>query len=173
MPSQESYARFTDENGRIISGQFKTQLDVLAAKINKTVVRVGTKDASQVEKAKLHEFGSNKFIEFEEEGKHYKIKGVPARSFLRMPLGLFLPKALESIDMAVEENVDFNIEQVATALGQTSVEVVHEAFDSQGFGQWLPHQNEKYAENNDNPVLDKTGKLKNSIDFEIIERETI
>ena len=173
MPSQESYAKFTDENGRIVAGQFKTQLDVLAAKINKTVVRVGIKDASQVEQAKLHEFGSNRKMQFEEDGIKYNIKGVPARSFLRMPLGLFLPKALQEVNMAVEQEADFNVEQVAEAIGTTSVEVIHEAFDSQGFGQWLPHQSEEYIKHNDNPVLDKTGKLKNSIDFEIIERETI
>ena len=173
MPNTETYARFTDENGRIIAGQFKTRLDVFAAKFQDTVVRVGITDASQVEKAKLHEFGSNSPIKFEDNGKTYKIKGVPARSFIRTPLSLFLPEAIESVKMLNSQDVQFDPEEVANILGQTSVEVINEAFETQGFGQWLPHQNEEYAKDNDNPVLDKTGKMRNSIGYEIINKETM
>lgn len=174
MPDQESYARFTDENGRMVKGQFNTRLDVFAAKIQDTVVRIGITDASQVEKAKLHELGSNKTMEFEEDGHKYKIKGVPARSFLRMPLGLFLPKALAEVQTLSNQNDgEVDAESIAQSIGEIGVEVVHEAFASQGFGQWPSHISEKYKEENDNPVLDKTGKLKNSISFEVINKETI
>ena len=173
MPDREYYARFTDEKGRIIAGQFKTRLDVFAAKIGNTVVRVGITDPGQVPKAMLHEFGSYRPITFEEDGKQYTVKGVPARSFLRMPLTLFLPKATKEIRIIESDNERLNYEAIANALGEASVEVIHEAFESQGFGNWLPHQSKEYAKDNDNPVLDKTGKLKNSIGYEVIEKETI
>lgn len=173
MPNNEAYARFTDDQGRIIKGQFKTRLDVFAAKINNIVVRVGIKDASQVAKAILHEFGSYRRIEFEDEGKKYNIKGVPARSFIRMPLSLFLPKALEEVEAIDSNTVEQASEEIGRAIGETSIEVIHKAFDTQGFSQWLSHQSKEYSKDNDNPVLDKTGKLKSSIDFEIIDKETI
>ena len=173
MPNNEAYARFTDEKGKIVKGQFKTRLDVFASKIENIVTRVGITDASQIQKAMLHEFGSYHRIEFEDEGKKYNIKGVPARSFIRMPLKLFLPKALEEVKILATNDVKTIPEEVSRAIGETSVEVIHEAFNTQGFGQWLSHQNEEYAKDNDNPVLDKTGKLKNSISFEVIDKETI
>lgn len=173
LPNQEAYARFTDESGKIMAGQFKTRLDVFAAKVNNTVVRVGVNDPSQVEKAVLHELGTNHTMTFEEDGKKYKIKGLPARSFIRMPLALFLPKALEEIKLINPESEEVDFEEIAKALGETSVEVIHDAFESQGFGNWLPHKNPEYAKDNDNPVLDRTGKLKNSIDYEVINKETI
>lgn len=173
MPNTEAYARFTDENGRIIAGQFKTRLDVFAAKFEDMVVRIGITDASQVEKAKLHEFGSNSPIKFVDDGKEYKVKGVPARSFIRTPLSLFLPEAIESVKIATSQDIQFDPEEIANILGQTGVEVINEAFETQGFGQWLPHQSKEYAKNNDNPVLDKTGKMRNSINYEVINKETI
>lgn len=174
MPNQEAYARFTDENGRIVAGQFKTRLDVFAAQIQDKVVRIGIKDASQVEKAKIHELGTNHVMHFEEDGIKYKVKGVPARSFIRMPLSLFLPSALEEVkNLSVEKNGEIDTEAIAQALGETGVEVIREAFASQGFGQWPDHLSKAYKEHNDNPVLDRTGKLKNSVDFEVINKETI
>ena len=173
LPNQEAYARFTDENGRTVAGQFKTQLDVFAAKIENTVVRIGVKDPSQVQKAMIHELGTHHTMTFEEDGKQYTVKGVPARSFIRMPLALFLPKALEAIKIIEPENGEVDFEEIAKALGETGVEVIHEAFETQGFGEWPAHLSPEYAKDNDNPVLDKTGKLKNSIDYEIIDKETI
>lgn len=171
MPDQESYAKFTDENGRMVAGQFKTKLDVLAGQIQDTIVRIGVADSSQVEKAKIHEIGTSHTMEFEEDGIKYKVKGVPARSFIRMPLSLFLPAALEEAHAFIDEH-DNNVDaqKIGEALGQVGVEVIHEAFESQGFGQWLGHQSSEYKEYNDNPVLDKTGKLKNSIDYEVIHK---
>lgn len=173
MPNTEAYARFADENGKIIAGQFKTRLDVFVAKFEDMVVRIGITDASQVEKAKLHEFGSNSPIKFVDDGKEYKVKGVPARSFIRTPLSLFLPEAIESVKIAISQDIQFDPEEIANILGQTGVEVINEAFETQGFGQWLPHQNKEYTKNNDNPVLDKTGKMRNSINYEVINKETI
>ena len=175
MPDQEAYARFTDENGKTVAGQFKTKLDVFAAKMGNMAVRVGVTDAEQVPKAMIHEMGTYHPITFEEGDKKYTVKGVPARSFIRMPLALFLPKAIEEVKILEDDvgNDKINYEAIANALGEASVEVIQEAFDTQGFGNWLPHQSKEYAENNDNPVLDKTGALRNSIGYEIIERETI
>ena len=174
MPDQESYAKFTDENGKIVAGQFKTRLDVLAAQIQDTVVRIGVTDSTQVEKAKIHEFGTSHTMTFEEDGKQYKIKGVPARSFIRMPLSLFLPKALAEADTFIEGHEGkIDAQKIGDALGEVGVEVIQEAFASQGFGQWPSHLSEAYKENNDNPVLDKTGKLKHSIGFETIKKETL
>lgn len=168
----EAYARFTDENGKIIAGQFKTRLDVFAAKFEDMVVRVGITDASQVEKAKLHEFGTNRVMRFEDDGEEIKVKGLPARSFIRMPLSLFLPEAIESVKIATGQGIKFNPEKVAEILGQTSVEVINDAFETQGFGQWIDHQSPQYIAHNDNPVLDKTGKMRNSIGYEVTSKET-
>lgn len=171
LPDQESYAKFTDERGRAVAGQFKTRLDVLAGQIQDTIVRIGVTDSSQVEKAKIHEFGTNHVMEFEDEGIKYKVKGVPARSFIRMPLSLFLPSALQEIDSLIDEHDNnINAQKIGEALGEVGVEVIKEAFASQGFGQWPSHKSEAYKEHNDNPVLDKTGKLKNSIGYEIIHK---
>lgn len=175
MPNNEAYAKLIGEDGKQVdASEVNHYLDSVIKKFSTKALRVGITDASQIEKAKLHEFGSRQKIEFEEEGKKYNVKGVPTRSFIRMPLKLFLPPLIEQNSEAIKRFRGRKaVENIMSMVGDSCVEVIHEAFNTQGFGQWIDHQSESYKEDNDNPVLDKTGKLKNSIGYEIVDKETI
>lgn len=175
MPNNEAYAKLIGEDGKQVdASRVNHYLDNVIKEFSSKVLRVGVTDPSQVEKAKLHEFGSRQKIEFEEEGKKYNIKGVPTRSFIRMPLKLFLPSLIEQNSESIKRfRSPKAVENLMSMVGDSCIEVIHEAFDTQGFGQWIEHQSESYKKDNDNPVLDRTGQLKNSIGYEIVDKETI
>lgn len=73
----------------------------------------------------VHEFGSKK-------------DNIPARSFLRMPLMLYLPKKLDQIGKAAWRNlvIQKSVPLALKQLGVLGENVVQEAFATGGFGQW-------------------------------------
>lgn len=75
----------------------------------------------------VHEFGS-------------KLRNIPARSFLRMPLLLMLPKRISEIGRAVWRGLVFEhgLEFALKRLGIAGESIVQEAFATGGFGQWAP-----------------------------------
>lgn len=104
----------------------------------------------------IHEFGSNQ---------------IPRRSFLRVPIADNLQKKLDSsgaftedvlLEVIREGSVSPWLEKAAV-LGET---IVHEAFDTGGFGLWPPWKTPGYS-NNTGQLLVDTQQLRNSITSEV------
>jgi len=101
---------------------------------------------------------------------------IPARSFLQMPLTSKnrvineLKKQLQTKDL--EDIISYfgrtgDLMTLAVMLGASAKEVVNQAFQTQGFGQWAA--NSPYtiaAKGSANPLQD-TGELWGKIDFEV------
>lgn len=101
---------------------------------------------------------------------------IPARSFLYMPVvqhqaelrkkikNLWGSDALEYI---VEKG---DLESLAIALGQATVNHIQDAFDSEGFGEWAKNSPFTIAQKGSaSPLIDK-GDLRRVIDYEIEDR---
>lgn len=94
-----------------------------------------------------------------------KSQNIPARSFLRVPCTVELPKALRKIGgkkllkMVAEKGVVPAMQQV----GVLAENVVDEAFETRGSGKWAPNSPVTIArKGSDSPLID-TGKLRRSI----------
>lgn len=111
---------------------------------------------------------------------------IPTRSFLRMPLlskegKKILKKAVNEqlsndreFNKAVGEADTTLLTDIANILGLTALKRVQEAFETSGFGNWAPvseftKQNRKGDA--ENPPLDDTGDLRESITFEVKEHK--
>lgn len=129
---------------------------------NKYIVKVGVlsgknsrKDAlSNATIGAVHEFGNSK---------------LPQRSFLRMPLQMFLPKELEKVGILNDKDVNDIIKteglRVFTEkLGILAVATVLKAFDSGGFGLWKP-SNMEYKKVKQ--TLVETHQLRDSITYDV------
>lgn len=118
--------------------------------------------------ALLHEFGSQRSRSFNYKGKHIKIKGIPTRSFLRMPLRTRRLRVVGDKELmrryviyALETghaNVPLEI------MGRQAESVIQDAFDSGGYGQWDKNMSPAYiaAKGSDTPLID-TGFLRQSV----------
>lgn len=126
-------------------------------------IRIGVRDdkpnskgLSNAEIGSIHEFG---------------LGVVPQRSFLRMPLALKMNEKINFEGSALKEafdqggDIEESLDNVANVLGRMGVQVVHDAFDSGGFGQWPTHS-EGYS-NNTGMLLQDTMQLRDSIDSEV------
>lgn len=102
-----------------------------------------------------------------------KVK-VHARSFIRMPLNLFLQEKIkqkkslskEAFEKAVESG---DLEQFAAKVGLVAEEVIQEAFATHGYGMWEP--NAPYTiekKKSDSPLID-TGQLRRAITSKVIK----
>ena len=111
---------------------------------------------------------------------------IPTRSFLRA--SLLSKEGKQELHKAVNDQLstdrEFNkmvgeadstlLTDVANVLGLTAVKRVQEAFETSGFGKWQPiteftKQNRKGDP--ENPPLDSTGDLRESITFEVKEHK--
>lgn len=101
---------------------------------------------------------------------------IPARSFLLMPLtrkNAILKKLKKKFDTKYIEDITYylgkkgDLMTLAVLLAASAVEVVQEAFDTGGFGQWEPDSPYTIAmKGSANPLLD-TGELRRKITYEI------
>lgn len=104
---------------------------------------------------------------------------IPARSFLQMPLtkknlvikelkNQLATKDLDEIITYFGKSGD--LMTLAVLLGASAVEVVRQAFQTQGFGEWAPNSPYTIAgKGSANPLLD-TGELWQKIDFEVEQK---
>jgi len=95
-------------------------------------------------------------------------KKIPPRSFLEMPLRLYLADYLlkkkafsqQAIDEAVKNGTLFDL---ARKVGIVGEEVVQQAFATRGFGKWKPNAPSTIkGKGSDSPLID-TGELRRSI----------
>ena len=98
---------------------------------------------------------------------------LPARSFLRMPLRDQLPKRMQAIGKAVWQALidSKGIRAALQTLGVYGEEVVDEAFDTGGWGQWAPWS-DSYAQKREQSWREKHHKMKliGPIQFRLLVR---
>ena len=95
-------------------------------------------------------------------------KHIPARSFLGMPLRLYLAEYLlkkkSFSEKAIQKAVkDGKLLELAKSVGIVAEEVIQEAFRTRGFGNWAANRPYTIAmKGSDSPLID-TGELRRSI----------
>lgn len=144
---------------------------IKALKVKAPVIRVGILSGSSqrsstaantptnAEIGAAHEFGA-------------PARGLPERSFLRMPLSRFLVKRMEAAGALDRETLKAIIKQGSLTpwLKKVAVlaeAVVQDAFDSGGFGEW-PQWKKGYTSKTGTLLVD-TGQLRDSITSEVKE----
>ena len=152
--------------------RYYTKVGILAGKAsqlhaggNQTMVEIGLQ----------HEFGVMKSRSFVYKGEKVTVKGVPARSFLRMPLDL---KGKEVVKNFVADKekikkiiITEGMKPLSDKLGILAEGVIQEAFETAGFGQWERNINKHYIalKGSDQPLID-TGALRRSITYKVIKQ---
>lgn len=120
-------------------------------------------DISVVEVATIHEFGTEHIAE---------------RSFLRVPI------REHKNDIATRTRKDkyrqlltgeITPEEFMAYLGELAVGVSREAFDTQGFGEWDPHEKSTEAHLKrrgvtESRLLQDTGALKKSVTYRVVKK---
>ena len=95
---------------------------------------------------------------------------IPVRSFLEMPFDVkndeFFRLLKDLID--VELLKDKNSTHLADEIGLCALAIIAEAFDTQGFGQWEDNAPYTIAIKGRNEPLVDTGKMRDTINFEVI-----
>lgn len=136
----------------------------------------------------VHEFGATIRVTDKMRGFFYHQFGVnlkkttttiviPARSFLELPITQqtaklkkymvqhFGGEGVEAIEYWIAEKGD--LMSVAQMLGASAVEVIHEAFQTNGFGNWQPNSPLTIAEKGSAMPLLDTGNLWQHIHYEV------
>ncbi len=95
----------------------------------------------------------------------------PVRSFLRMPLSVFLGKRLESAGFFKEDVLKQVVDQKSLVpwvkkIGILAEAIVQEAFDTAGFGSWPPSD---MRSKKVHQTLVETSQLRNAITSEVKE----
>jgi len=98
-----------------------------------------------------------------------KADNVPARSFLRVPIMMQLPKELRRIkkEQWIQAIVQNGIESALTQLGLLAEHVVVLGFASAGYGTWAPNSPYTiFLKRSAQPLIDK-GELRQSITSDV------
>ena len=104
---------------------------------------------------------------------------IPARSFLRMPLtrkNLLLKKLKSKMNVGSQEEILWyfgktgDMLTLAVILGASAKELVIEAFETGGFGQWAPNSPYTIAAKGSSKPLQDTGALWQKIEYEVKEK---
>jgi phage gpG-like protein len=96
---------------------------------------------------------------------------MPQRSFLRVPIAEHLQSKMEGSG-AFDKDVLAEVVKQGTVvpwvkkIATLAVSIVHEAFDTQGFGKWPGWKNPTYT-NDHGRVLEDTGQLRDSITSDV------
>jgi len=99
-------------------------------------------------------------------------KGLPQRSFLKMPLEFkgkeiaeYLEKNHESI--MKDLTLDKGVRRIYFKVGTKAKLIIKDAFFTGGFGQWTPLKASTIKRKNNNLILVDTGQLEKSIRFRL------
>lgn len=120
----------------------------------------GKKTPTVGEVGAAHEFGA-------------PARGLPMRSFLRIPLTENLNKYVKKDGLINKADLEEVVKKGSAIPWLKKVmvsaeNVVQDAFDSKGFGKWKPWKNPNY-ENNTGQILVDTQQLRDSITSEVQE----
>lgn len=155
-----------DELSKMISSNKCTaKLGILGNKNTRTP-EPGEKTAlTNAEVGAAHEFG---------------ISNLPARSFLRMPITMYLDKQIQKPGFFNQKDIDTSIKKkslrnMIEKIAVAGLEVVLEAFNTGGFGTWAPlsaariEQRAKLNQGTQILVVPNSHQLRDSQSFEIEE----
>lgn len=101
-----------------------------------------------------------------------KSKNIPARSFLRMPLELKMKDLVKWLQRQNWEEaiIEDDIESILEKLGLKAENVIDDAFDTKGFGQWASNKPATIKrKGSDAPLID-LGELRRSITSRVVKR---
>lgn len=102
-------------------------------------------------------------------------QGIPARSFLRMPLetqGVELIKGMQS-GSAKDAFNRGNIRGVFKIMGVLAEKIVDDAFASGGFGHWPALKKETIARKGSSAILINTSQLRRGVTSDVVGKEEI
>lgn len=138
------------------------QLDKLIKGLKSTPkLRVGILgDSKNATIGAVHEFGA-------------PAKGIPQRSFLRIPISEHLEKELEQSGLLNKERLaevikTGSMKAWVEQVGVCAVAVVDDAFESSGDGKW-PKWKQKGYMNQGGMLLVDSGQLRQSVHYEVTE----
>lgn len=117
-------------------------------------------DAKNATIGAVHEFGA-------------PARGIPQRSFLRVPIADHLEEELEKSGLLDKEDLDEVIKSGNMApwvkkIGAAALAVIDDAFESSGDGKWPKWKKPGYK-NQGGMLLVDTGQLRQSITMEVTE----
>lgn len=97
---------------------------------------------------------------------------IPARSFIRMPLEMKLGDWIaQNSDKYFKMALRGDVEEFYEKIGLKSEEIIQDAFDSRGYGQWAENAPSTIrAKGSDMPLVD-TGALRSSISSEVVRED--
>lgn len=102
-------------------------------------------------------------------------RNIPARSFLRMPLETQQDTLIQTLDTgAVKDAIEQgDTKQVYKILGFAAEQIVKDAFNTGGFGNWKGNAPQTVArKGSDKPLID-TGTLQRSITSDVVKKGEI
>lgn len=156
-------SRFVDRfSAGEISGDFSKLEGILADLLADHHVDIGILDGE------VHPDGDGQTIATIGAHNEFGVfsKNLPARSFLRMPITLQIEDIKDSVRLNAKANIlDQNVKGIFEDMGAAAVEVVREAFDTQGWGQWPDNAPYTIAKKGRNEPLVDTGVLRDKIDW--------
>ena len=96
-------------------------------------------------------------------------RNIPARSFIRMPLEMKLPDWYRrNTKNYINACINGSKQKFYTRLGLEAEEMIQEAFETRGYGQWKENSPATIArKGSDMPLVD-TGALRASISSEVV-----
>ena len=98
---------------------------------------------------------------------------VPERSFLRMPLWLKLPAAIQAMGNANkwDEFISSNgIVKFLDTVGFEAIGIIRDAFKTGGFGNWKALSKSTISRKGNSVILKETGQLSRSITYAVVAR---
>lgn len=139
-------------------GTARAQVGIFADQDSRTPTEPGRGD-SNASVGFAHEFGVG-------EGSQH----LPRRSFLQMPLELHLPGELArtSSDQWFDSLQRGGVRSVLHTMGKTGEELIQQAFDSGGFGNWPQLADETVLRKESAAILIETNQLRDSISVRVV-----
>jgi hypothetical protein len=130
-------------------------------------------DLTNPQLAMWHEFGTFPTLKPFARGMGPTRVGLPERSFLRMPLWLKLPSALQNMgsDAAWGAFLMGNgIVKLLDLVGNECVGIIADAFHTGGFGNWAPLKRRTILRKKNSDILIDSGKLQRSVTYAVVRR---
>jgi len=98
-------------------------------------------------------------------------KGIPARSFLYMPLSLKLPGAISKVGPGVMKSLTANNIKIAYAgLGVLAENIVQTGFATHGYGKWAPNAPSTVRQKKSSRPLIDTAQLRRSVTSTVVTK---
>ena len=148
---------------------FKTQVGILGNRnARATISRASTGKAKVTDNETLST-ATNAYIGFVHEFGSYTAK-IPERSFLRVPLMLFLGTAINEASGKINKAIEMaDVARAYAILGIAAEKVIQEGFASGGYGAWPKLKPMTIARKGSSAILIDSGQLRKAITSKVVE----